>query len=128
MLSFFSIQLSYSQKIHFSIPHRDTSNIIKVDIETLIKNIGNYENKWVETNGYVSAIFEDFSVTTPNEKIKFNVVGFAAIWLELNDKLKVSIPYLDGKILTLRGFITTKWKGHMNQYQGVLQDIYFISE
>jgi len=116
-----------SQKPTFSIPHTDTSTAFKVDLLSLIKNIDKYDKKWVETSGNVIAIFEIFSII-PDEQIKITREGYPAIWLDTDNKLKVNSEYLNGKKFLLRGKVNVNRKGHMGQYQGTLENIYYLKQ
>ena len=117
----------FCQKATFSIPNKNASKIIKVDLLTLIRNIDQYDNEWIETTGDVTAIFEVFAVV-PREQVKFKVSGLPAIWLDLYSNMKVSIPFLDGKTFILRGKINILKKGHLGQYQGTLEKIFYIKQ
>jgi hypothetical protein len=128
LLSLVIVKNSFGQKKYlFSIPNSTSTETIKIDLPSLILNIGKYDNKWIETSGDVMAFFEMFAIM-PREDMKFQGTGVPALWLKLDDKMKVNTDSLNGKSFIIRGRINKNSKGHLSQYQGTIQDIFYIKE
>lgn len=129
-LSFLFLFLSmicFGQSKIFTAPHNDTVKVVRIDLATLIQNSKNYNGMWVETRGSVLVLFEMFAVA-PEENTEYKVDGIKALWLDIDKKMKVDIQFLNGKNWVIKGKVNANNRGHMNQYQGTIEDIYFLKQ
>jgi hypothetical protein len=102
---------------------------VPVLLDSLISFPEKYNGLNIETTGYFIARFEDIAVY--RSKTDCNIGNKRnAFWIDFNQKLEISFSTnyqgLNAKYVKFRGTFNYAKKGHLNQYAGEFENVYYM--
>ncbi|WP_314508972.1 hypothetical protein [Xanthocytophaga agilis] len=125
-----SLECSPSKRESFNIDVLMPLKYTSVPLDILVNFPQNYNGLNIETEGYFIATFEDLAIY----KSKFDYYSDSknkAIWInfnsELNSNLDDTCKKLNRRYVIVRGRFITKSKGHLGNYVGEVDNVYYIS-
>ena len=118
-----------SPKFSFRVTQLDTTiKTTKISISDLADDYKKYQGQYIETTGRFYQTFEEFAIYTNKNFWTGERQGF---WLNPAQDLKISnqsLEKMNGKRITIKGFIDTTSKGHLSSYLATIRRIYFWQE
>lgn len=107
---------------------------IKVKLETLISQKGNYHKKDIETEGFylqaseMSGLFYPIKYD-PSDTISIYYNYSNGIWIDFsrNKKGGYVLDSIQKKVITVRGYLDTTLTGHLENYAATLTNAEIIS-
>ena len=116
-------------KLSFRVTQLDTTiKATKTSISELADNYKKYQGQYIETTGKFYEAFEEFAIYTDKNFWTGETQGF---WLGTAKDLNIdnaSFEKMNGKRITIKGFIDTTSKGHLSSYLATIRRIYFWQE
>jgi hypothetical protein len=124
IISFYSCKNAGSGA-EYKVEEWETVPVQKTPLETLEKNIAQYDGQYIETEG---TFHEENSMygLVPDNFSKNDLLGF---WLGLNKSLSVTDDELKNmlnKKIRVRGKIDKERKGNLGQFAGSISEVYYI--
>ena len=122
-----AVLLSCKQRKVEAIGSTENSNIQKVSLHNLAKNLQSFDGKLVEIQGEFSFNFEDVALYDAGLFSDKNI----RFWVNFKDgmeRYKNQLEKLSGKSVLIRGKVNSKQKGHLGWYLAELDSVYYVKQ
>jgi len=103
------------------------SQVEKVGLNELAKNLQRFDGKLVELKGEFSFYFEDVALYDDGLFADDNI----RFWLNLTEAVVRNenlLQQLSGKSVIVRGRLNSKGRGHLGRYSAALDSVYYIRQ
>jgi len=113
--------------VEYKVSEWETVPVQKIPIETLEKNISQYDGQYIETEGNFHEEYNMYSIVPDN----FSKSDLLGLWLGLNKGLSISdndLKNLLNKRIRVRGKIDKERKGNLGEFAGSISEVYFIKK
>ena len=111
--------------VEYKVPEWESVPVQKIPIETLEKNIVQYDAQYIETEGTFHEEDNMYAIVPDN----FSKNDLLGLWLGVNKSLPISdneFNNLLNKKIRVRGKIDKERKGNLGQFAGSISEVYFI--
>ncbi|MFL5811379.1 MAG: hypothetical protein ACJ749_17785 [Flavisolibacter sp.] len=113
--------------VEYKVSEWETVPVQKIPIETLEKNIAEYDGQYIETEGTFHEEYSMYSIV-PDNYSKTDLLG---LWLGVNKSLSISdddLKNLLDKRIRVRGKIDKQRKGNLGEFGGSISEVYYIKK
>ena len=113
--------------LEYKVTEWETVPVQKIPIETLEKNIAQYDGQYIETEGNFHEEYNMYAIVPDN----FSKSDLLGLWLGVNKGLSISdddLKNLVGKRIRVRGKIDKERKGNLGEFAGSISEVYYIKK